>query len=183
MQHPLSLKSASIVALKSKFFISRLLSYGLFLILPVYFVKNTEFQPIWYVISTFLFFIFFIGHTYLLGKEIDHRFKIYYRLNSSLDRILYRILIGKIFFLIIFNIFSLFAFAYQEFLYWLTWIVLGLFYSWPTRGKIIQESVSSQLGEFKYLDPFEKITIVLIVLYFLEAFHNFHNWEIWKLLN
>jgi hypothetical protein len=44
---------------------------------------------------------------------------------------------------------------------------LGLFYSWPTRGKIIQESVSSNFGEFRFLDNFEKTLVALVLLMFI----------------
>ena len=42
-----------------------------------------------------VYLIFMIGQWYLLGKEIDHRLKIYYRVNSSMDRTVYRIFTGS----------------------------------------------------------------------------------------
>jgi hypothetical protein len=41
------------------------------------------------------YIMFMGGQWYLLGKEIDHRLKIYFRANSSIDRVLYRLIIGQ----------------------------------------------------------------------------------------
>ncbi|MBL7665495.1 MAG: hypothetical protein JNM93_10215 [Bacteriovoracaceae bacterium] len=104
---------------------------------------------------------------YLLGKEIDHRLKIYFRANSSIDRILYRIILGNIALLIYFNFLNLIPGDLIKHFFWGTWVVLGLFYSWPTRGKIIEESVTSQLEEFKFLDRFEKTVLFLALVLFI----------------
>lgn len=109
------------------------------------------------------YLIFMLGQWFLLGKEIDHRLKIYYRVNSSLDRVVYRLLLGKVFFILYFNLLYLFPHKWIYNLFWITWVVLGLFYSWPTRGKIIQESVSSNFSEFRFLDSFEKTLVALIL--------------------
>ena len=71
-----------------------------------------------------------------------------------------------IFFIILFNFISFLESKWIANSFWTIWIGLGLFYSWPTRGKIIQESVSSSFGEFKFLDGFEKTLLSLILLMF-----------------
>jgi len=160
-------EKSSILALKSKFFIYRALSYSIFLLVPVLLPKSLllpqEFQH-----GLLLFFILFLmSQWFLLGKEIDHRLKIYFRVNSSLDRIVYRLLLGMVFFILYFNLLYLFPPKWINNLFWVTWVILGLFYSWPPRGKIIEESVTSHLTEFKYLDRFEKTLLGLIILFFI----------------
>jgi hypothetical protein len=110
---------------------------------------------------------FMMGQSYLLGKEIDHRLKIYYRANSSMERIIYRIIMGSIAMLFLFNIFSLFPIKIVSILFWVFFSVLGLFYSWPTRGKIIEESMMGQFGEIKFLDSFERTILILSGFTFL----------------
>lgn len=108
-----------------------------------------------------------MGQWFLLGKEIDHRLRIYFKVNSSLDRVVSRFLMGICFFTLYFNLLSLLPPKWIYNSFWVTWVALGLFYSWPTRGKIIQESVSSNFGEFKFLDSFEKTLVGLILLMLL----------------
>ena len=112
------------------------------------------------------YLMFMMGQWFLLGKEIDHRLKIYYRVNSSIDRVIYRLLLGMIFMIIYFNIVNFLPFKWVYNVFWVTWGALGLFYSWPTRGKIIEESVSSNFSEFRYLDSFEKTLLALICALF-----------------
>jgi hypothetical protein len=109
------------------------------------------------------YLLFMMGQWFLLGKEIDHRLKIYYRVNSSLDRVIYRLLTGMCFLILYFNLLSLLPSKWIYNFYWVTWVLLGLFYSWPTRGKIIQESVSTNFTEFRFLDSFEKTLVGLIL--------------------
>lgn len=114
--------------------------------------------------------IFMAGQWFLLGKEIDHRLKIYFKVNSSMDRVIYRLLIGKSVLFLYFGLLSLLPDTYWDDFFWGTWITLGLFYSWPTRGKIIQETVSTELTEFKFLDSFEQTILALIILLFFISF-------------
>jgi hypothetical protein len=107
------------------------------------------------------------GQWYLLGKELDHRLKIYYRANSSVDRVVYRIVLGSIVMILIFNLFSLLPTSIMGYTFWAFFGLIGLFYSWPTRGKIIQESMTGQFGEFRYLDSFEKTVLLLSLLTFI----------------
>jgi hypothetical protein len=113
------------------------------------------------------YILFIVSQWFLLGKEIDHRLKIYFRVNSSIDRVVYRLFLGMFFFILLFNLISFLDSKWVYNSYWITWVCLGLFYSWPTRGKIIQESVSSNFGEFKFLDRFEKTLVALIMIMFL----------------
>lgn len=115
-----------------------------------------------------LYIAFMFGQWFLLGKEIDHRLKIYYKVNSTIDRLVYRLILGMFFTLIYFNIlYYIFPSKWIYNIFWVTWAVLGLYYSWPTRGKIIQESASSNIKEFFYLDSFERILMALTTTMFL----------------
>jgi len=68
----------------------------------------------------------------------------------------------------LFNGLSILPGKWQVNFFWITWILIGLFYSWPTRGKIIQESISSNMSEFRYLDVFEKtILSTTLILFFI----------------
>jgi len=159
-------KNSGIWILKSKFFIYRLVSYFFFLLFPVWAQKSVHLSQGLQILVMLLYTLFMVSQWFFLGKEIDHRLKIYYRINSSIDRIVYRTTLGMIFFVLYFNILSFLPGKWIYNLFWTTWVVLGLFYSWPTRGKIIQESVSTNFSEFRYLDRFEKTLFGLIVLMF-----------------
>ncbi len=155
--------NSGLLLLKSKFFIFRALSYFSFLLVPLYVQKSLALHSGIQAMFMTIYILFIVAQWFLLGKEIDHRLKIYFRVNSSIDRVIYRLFLGMFFFVIIFN---MIAFLPSKWIYnsfWIIWCSLGLFYSWPTRGKIIQESVSSNFGEFKFLDGFEK-TLVLFIL-------------------
>ncbi len=157
---------SDIVRLKSKFFIYRAVIYASFLLIPVWIQKSVSLHPIAQILLMILYIMFMTGQWFLLGKEIDHRFKIYFRINSSVDRIVYRLFMGMFFMLIYFNFLNLLSPKWIYNCFWMTWIVLGFYYSWPTRGKIIQESVTTNFGEFRYLDAFEK-TVLFLVLGFI----------------
>lgn len=114
-----------------------------------------------------IYVMFMATQWYLLGREIDHRFKIYFRVNSSMDRIIYRVLLGHILMVLVYGLMSLISSSIVHHFFWGFWILVGLFYSWPTRGKIIEDSLSEQLQEFRYLDGFEKTVIYLIGFFFI----------------
>jgi hypothetical protein len=160
-------KNSDFIRLKSKFFINRALTYFSFLLIPIGLQSAVELSLFMKVILLVLYMMFMVGQWYLLGKEIDHRLKIYFRANSSIDRILYRLLSGAIFMMLIFNLFSLFPSDYVHYGFWIFFGCLGIFYSWPTRGKIIEESVSGQFSEFRFLDSFEKTILGLIAIMFV----------------
>jgi hypothetical protein len=159
--------SSNILILKWKFFTLRLVSYFSFLLIPVYVQKGLNVSPLMLAALMTFYILFIVSQWFLLGKEIDHRLKIYFRVNSSIDRVVYRLFLGMFFFILLFNLISFLDSKWVYNSYWVTWVCLGLFYSWPTRGKIIQESVSSNFGEFKFLDRFEKTLVALIMIMFL----------------
>jgi hypothetical protein len=165
--------SSGIAALKWKFFTYRAVSYFSFLCIPVFVQKGMHLGMGFEAFFMSLYILFIIGQWFLLGKEIDHRFKIYFRVNSSIDRVVYRLFLGMIFFIILFNLISFLESRWIANSVWSIWIILGLFYSWPTRGKIIQESVASNFGEFKFLDGFEKTLLTLILLMFVFSLPEF----------
>ncbi len=173
-----------IVWKKLKFFSLRAFSYAFFLLVPIWVQKGVELSlPLQVLLMSFYIF-FLCGQWYLLGKEVDHRLRIYYCSNSSLDRLLYRGVLGFILMIIYFFLLSLLPNSIYHHFFWGTWVVLGLFYSWPTRGKIIEESMTSHLGEFRYLDSFEKTLIFITLLSFivsLPVFPQLDNVEALKL--
>lgn len=166
MQNTLA-NGSNILKLKWKFFTYRVVSYFSFLLIPVYVQKGMQVSHAALALMMTLYILFIVSQWFLLGKEIDHRFKIYFRVNSSIDRVVYRLFLGMFFFILLFNIINLLDAKWIYNSYWITWAVLGLFYSWPTRGKIIQESVSSNFGEFRFLDNFEKTLVGLILIMFI----------------
>ncbi|MEI8346865.1 MAG: hypothetical protein WCG27_05330, partial [Pseudomonadota bacterium] len=158
---------SSILWKKSKFFLYRMVSYFSFLLIPVWLQKSHHMHSALQGPVMMFYIIFMIGQWYLLGKEIDYRLKIYFKVNSSTDRLVYRLWLGMIFILIYFNLLTFLPMKWLYNSFWITWVALGLFYSWPTRGKIIRESVSTSFNEIYYLDAFEKTLLALIVIFFL----------------
>ncbi len=166
MQNTLENNSGHLL-IKSKFFIFRAISYFSFLLIPLYVQKSLDLHSAVQALFMSVYILFVVAQWFLLGKEIDHRLKIYFRVNSSIDRIIYRIFLGLFFFVILFNLVILLPGKWVYNSFWIIWSLLGLFYSWPTRGKIIQESVSSNFGEFKFLDGFEKTLVAFILIMFI----------------
>jgi hypothetical protein len=178
-------KKSGIASEKTKFFVNRVVIYFSFLLIPVWIQKTLELNLLSQAILMMLYMMFMAGQWYLMGKEIDHRLKIYFRANSSIDRIVYRILVGGTFTIIVFNMILLMPDDWIRHFFWGFWVVIGLFYSWPTRGKIIQESVSTQFGEYRYLDNFEKTVLfltILMVLVSIPFFPYFDNLESLKIM-
>ena len=161
---------SGIVYLKSRFFIYRIIGYFSFLLIPVWVTKTFHLNHGQLCLMMTLYIIFMMGQWFLLGKEIDHFLNIYFKINSSIDRTIYRLFLGLIFFIIYFNLLSFLPNKWIYNCFWITWVILGLFYSWPTRGKIIQESISTDFNEFRYLDSFEKTLLILTsVIYFFSV--------------
>lgn len=157
----------NILVLKSKFFLYRIVTYFSFLLLPVW-LQKTVTLPVYSILILMACYAMFIaGQWYLLAKEVDYRFKIFFKTNSSMDRLIYRLMMGQIIFILYFNALNFLPSKWIYNSFWITWVVLGLFYSWPTRGKIIKESVASNFGEFKYLDSFERTLVLLILALFV----------------
>lgn len=160
-------KKSDIKKLKYKFFLNRILIYFIFLFIPLILQTSVKLNLFYQSLTLLCYMIFMGGQWYLLGKEIDHRLKIYYRANSSMDRFLYRLLTGSICILLYFNLISFLPYYLTKIFFWTFFISLGLFYSWPTRGKIIEESMSDQFSEFRFLDSFEKTVLYLTLTMFL----------------
>ncbi len=154
-------KKSDILKIKYIFFISRIVTYFSFLLIPIWLQKSVESNLAVQSGILLMYMIFMGGQWYLLGKEIDHRLGIYYRVNSSMDRILYRVVMGNIFVIIFFNAVALLPDSVAQVIFWCFYGFLGIFYSWPTRGKIIEESMAAQFSEFKFLDSFEKTVLGL----------------------
>jgi hypothetical protein len=177
--------NSNIIWTKSKFFINRAFIYFSFLLLPVWIQKTAEINLFVQSLLMLAYLMFMAGQWYLLGREIDHRLKIYFRANSSIDRILYRIIIGSATMMVLFNFMSFISASIVNHFFWGFFIVVGLFYSWPTRGKIIQETVSSQFTEYRYLDSFEKTVLFLTISMFFASMPSFpilNNLETLKLI-
>ena len=161
--------------IKSKFFLYRFVSYFSFLLIPILIPKALA-LPLWTRSLLMCFYMLFMASQwFLLGKEIDHIIRIYFKVNSSIDRIVYRINLGMFFIVIYFNSLNLMTGKWIYNSFWMTWVILGLFYSWPTRGRIIQESVTSHFSEIKYLDRFEKTLLVLILIMLIVSLPQFPN--------
>lgn len=165
MQNTLA-PNSGILYLKSKFFLIRVLTYFSFLLIPIWVPKTLGVPSGVQAIAVALYILFICSQWFFLGKEIDHRLKIYFRVNSSMDRLVYRLFLGMFFFVLYFNVLNFLPGKWIYNFFWVTWVVLGLFYSWPTRGKIIKESVTSNFTEFRYLDSFEKTLVILILVLF-----------------
>ena len=112
----------------------------------------------------FIYIFFFIGQCFLIGKEVDHRLKIHFKVNSTIDRLLYRILLGQCLIIFIFGVIGFFSNEIQQFSYWLFWVGFGVFFIWPTRGRIIRETMAGEFKEFKFLDSFEKTLFFMILV-------------------
>ncbi len=178
-------KNSSIGWEKSKFFVNRAVIYFSFLLLPVWIQKSIEVNMFVQSLLMLAYLMFMAGQWYLLGKEIDYRLKIYFRANSTIDRILYRLIIGHATMMILFNLMSFIPDSIVRHFFWGFFVVVGLFYSWPTRGKIIEDSVSTQFTEYKYLDSFEKTVLFLTLAMFFTSMPSFpflNNLETFKLI-
>lgn len=170
---------------KARFFITRVLIYFSFLLLPVWIPKTLEINIFVQSLMVLLYLLFMAGQWYLLGKEIDHRLRIYFRANSSIDRVLYRVIIGSATMVLIFNIMTFIPDNIVRHFFWGFFVLIGVFYSWPTRGKIIEESVSTQFTEYRYLDAFEKTVLIISIAMFVVSMPSFpflSNLETFKLI-
>ena len=157
-------KHSSIWWPKLKFFLYRFITYFSFLLVPILTPKAVD-LPLWARgLFMVLYILFIVGQWFLLGKEIDHKIQIYFQTTSTMDRVIYRIYLGMFSLALYFNLLTFFSHKWIYNSFWVTWVVLGLFYSWPTRGKIIQESVTTHFSELKYLDGQERTLLVIILI-------------------
>ena len=72
------MENSGILIEKSKFFLNRAVSYFSFLLIPVWIQKTLELNFLTQALIMLLYMLFMAGQWYLLGKEIDHRLKIYF---------------------------------------------------------------------------------------------------------
>ena len=150
---------------KAQFFLWRFVQFLLFFLLPIFLLTLWPLDSHIKGLLIFLYILFVVGQWFFLGKEMDYMLKIYFPVYSSIDRFVYRIYLGMFFFFVCFNLQSLITREWSDYFFWMTWILLGVFYSWPTRGRIVQESQkSSYFSELKYLDGFEKTLLVLVLI-------------------
>jgi hypothetical protein len=155
--------TANIMLEKWQFFLQRFFLYFGVLLIPLWINRIVETNALFQLFILLIYIVFLFGQFYLLAKEVDHRLKISVRAQSSTERILYRLVIGQSFFLVYFFLLNYIPSDIYRHFFWATWAAMGLFYSWPTRGKIIQEGISTDLHEFRFLDGFEKTILVLLV--------------------
>src|SRR5690606_38187719 len=119
-------KNSGIWWLKSKFFLYRGVSYFSFLLVPTLIptalgLENTLLLP-----TMYLYIAFLLGQWFLLGKEVDHRLKIFYRVNSSIDRVIYRLMLGMFSIILLFNLLALLPSKWIYNSFWALWVALGL---------------------------------------------------------
>lgn len=155
------------------FFISRVIFFGCALVLPLYFEKLHSLHKIYGYLLVVSYFIFITMNWYVWGKEINYRFKVYARANSSVDRILERILLGSVVSIFILSCISMFSRFDESVLYWGFWSLAALFFSYPTKRRIIDRKISFEFSELKFMDGFEKVIFGIIIIVFLVSVPNF----------
>lgn len=153
---------------KMKFLTQRLFPYFLF---TLFFFLDLKFIADSRVLQFFLtvFIGYFVGlNFYLIGVYLDHIFKIYYHLNSSLDRIIYRTVFGAslisvtVYILNILECSTLFMSNFFIGLFGLNFV----FSVYPTSSRVVYSSLRGNLGELKHLDKVEKTILALFLIYF-----------------
>ena len=107
----LSNLESKIIFLKSRFFLTRTLGYFSFFLIPIYVQKSLILPYYLKILLMVLYSAFMLGQWFLLGKEIDHRLKIYFEVNSSVDRIVYRLLLGMTFIFLVYNVLNFFTYS------------------------------------------------------------------------
>lgn len=128
--------------------------------------------------------LYLMGIFYLVGREVDHRLKIYFRTNSSIDRMFYRVISGYLISGLIAYLFSFIPFKFHDPVFWIFWATWGILYSWPTRAKVLKEPFLKQVSEFRYLDKFEKLLVflcTLLVLISIPLFQEVHSLDVFVL--
>lgn len=155
---------------KLVFLSKRLLLYGSFLPFILIILPELRDNAMGRVSFGLIYCLYLFGIFSLVGKELDHQFKIYFRANSTVDRMLYRFISGYLVTGLFFYLFNLAPESFRGHLFWGYWAFWGLLYIWPTRAKILKEPFVKQVSEFKYLDKFEKLLVFLCaVLFFISV--------------
>lgn len=120
------------------------------------------------------FFVLFLHilHFLTLGEFIDFQFKIYFQVNSSLDRFIYRFFAGMIMHQTLIYVLTLFV-PQKEFSFFAYYLLLAieaaLFFYMQKKGN---ESSFGQknIWDLKFLDSFEKTILLLSLLCFIFSF-------------
>ena len=112
---------------------------------------------------------YFIGFNfYLVGLYLDHAFKIYYHLNSSLDRVVYRLLFGGATISLLVLFFKMTGGERYITLASYSVVAFNLLLSvYPTTAKIIYSSTSKNFSELKHLDKLERFILSMFATYFM----------------
>ena len=152
---------------KTIFFAKRAATYSSFLLFIFTVLPQLQDYAAGRIYWSLIYCLYLVGMFYLVGREVDHRLKIYYRTNSSIDRMFYRIVSGYLISGLLAFIFSYLPFALHDYAFWGFWTIWGVIYSWPTRAKVLKEPFLKQVSEFRYLDKFEKLVVFLCVFLLL----------------
>lgn len=129
--------------------------------------------------------LFFLTLSYLLAKEVDGLLKLHVKTHSSLDRVLYRVLVGQALLIVYASLLSLLL-PYEQFgtVGLLSFVLLVLWHAWPTRKKLSRDFITQDLSEYRYLDGFERTTLLLTlgtVLLSIPSLPEFKSIELFKL--
>jgi len=155
-------KSSNVLGKKFLFSLKRGGLLSLFLILS-YFASFSSFS-FGNLLFSFLLIIFFLFNFYLFGDLIEYVFKVHYRVGSSINRLISRVLLGYFVVLIFRKVFPLDIFIHFFYFF------IGLnfiYFSYPTRSRLHDLTVKSHFSEFKFLDKSERIVLFLIFVYFV----------------
>ncbi len=152
-----------IILSKTLFFLKRASTYFIFLLFPYWtlFLKEPSFPILLFGFLPYSLFLFWQWN--LISREVEYRLKIYTRSNSSIDRVLSRVILGSSLAVLYCSLLAFCSEGVREVLYWFVWISWGIWISWPTRKKILESKISNDFSEFKFLDGFEKTVFILLV--------------------
>jgi len=156
-------KKSSNVAIKKILFSVKRSSILLFFLFLSYFSSFSSFS-FGNLLFSFLLVLFFIFNFYLFGDLVEYIFKIHYRVGSSINRLISRVLIGYFLVLILKEFLAL------EYFIMFFYFFIGLnfiYFSYPTRSRLHDLTMRSHFSEFKFLDKSERVVLVLIILYFI----------------
>jgi hypothetical protein len=142
----------------------------LFFFFPIFFPYFlTQFLPINFetlLICFIPYFVYLMWNWVLIGKEVGHRLKIYTRANSGMERVTERLVLGVSIIVVVSSFLSLLQNHLQNKALMVLWIIWGVWNSWPTRKKLFEAKISSEFGEFKFLDGFERTVLALFLIFF-----------------
>lgn len=130
------------------------------------------------LLGSMLYFLLNIPLFLFLGEFLDFQFKIYFQVNSSLDRYIYRIFSGMIlqtiFIQFILNLPESFGITMRQAYFFILTMEMIFFlimeYKRYNATKSIAYSLQKNLIDLKFLDSFEKTILFLSVMFFLLSF-------------